>query len=123
MASKRKLIYPTLDLEESKVTELPQMEVLSPQSAPVVAPTPAQPPSISPTQSTGRGRGRPKTDRNQVRATAKPFPIYLHPEGHKALKRYAQDTERRMHDILIEWVEEGARKAGFHVPFRIKIDD
>ena len=123
MAAKRKPIYPTLDLEEGKTAETLPVEVPPPPPAPAVAPTPAGPSSISPKQATGRGRGRPKTDRDQVRATAKPFPLYLNPEGHKALKRYAQDTERRMHDVLMEWVEEGARRAGFRAPFRVQSDD
>lgn len=120
MAGKRKPIYPTLDLNDSQATEPPEVEVSSTPPAPAVPPTSARPPSIPAKQPVGRSRGRPKTDRNQVRAAAKPFPLYLNPEGHKALKRYAQDTDRRMHDILIEWVEEGARKAGFQVPFRVQ---
>ncbi|WP_448208611.1 hypothetical protein [Azospirillum sp. sgz302134] len=122
MAAKRKPIYPTLDLNENQATEPPEVEVPSPPAALADLPTPARPPSIPTKQPTGRSRGRPKTDRDQVRAAAKPFPLYLNPEGHKALKRYAQDTERRMHDVLMEWVEEGARKAGFRAPFRVQSD-
>jgi hypothetical protein len=52
---------------------------------------------------------------------ADPTVLYLHPEGKMALKRYALDrgSKVRVHDLLLEAIEQWARSKGLDVPFRV----
>ncbi|HYH23690.1 MAG TPA: hypothetical protein VD995_34165 [Azospirillum sp.] len=69
-----------------------------------------------------RTRGRPRAE-HPLRETAKPFPLYLHPAFHKALKLRAVQLDKRMHDLLIDWIEAGARGAGMMEPVRAQSAD
>ena len=67
---------------------------------------------------TPEGRvGRPRMLAT-VRDTAKAYPVYLHPAAHKALKVYAAESGRKMHDLMVEAVEEWFAKHGISQPVR-----
>jgi hypothetical protein len=61
--------------------------------------------------------GRPRMART-VREAAKAYPLYLHPAAHKALKVYAAESGRKMHDLMVEAVEEWFAKHGISQPVR-----
>jgi hypothetical protein len=61
--------------------------------------------------------GRPRLGRT-IRETAKAYPLYLHPAAHKALKVYAAESGRKMHDLMVEAVEEWFAKHGISQPVR-----
>lgn len=44
--------------------------------------------------------------------------LYLHPEAAKALKRYAVDQNAKVHDLLLEAVEEWFRRHGLREPVK-----
>lgn len=48
--------------------------------------------------------------------------IYLHPKGKQALKIYAatQGDSTKVHDLLIQALEEWARARGINEPFRVE---
>ena len=66
--------------------------------------------------------GRPRMSRT-VRETAKAYPLYLHPAAHKALKIYAAESGRKMHDLMVEAVEEWFAKHGISQPVRAVITE
>jgi hypothetical protein len=47
--------------------------------------------------------------------------LYLHPAGHKDLKRYAVEEGVRVHDCLIEAVEQWARSKGLRAKIRAEV--
>ncbi len=79
-------------------------------SQPAAAETPQTLPS-----SPRSGKRRPMEEQ------ADPTVLYLHPEGKMALKRFALDrgSKVRVHDLLLEAVEQWARSKGLDVPFRV----
>jgi hypothetical protein len=44
--------------------------------------------------------------------------LYLHPDAAKALKRYAVDQNTKVHDLLLEAVEDWFRRHGLREPVR-----
>jgi hypothetical protein len=64
-----------------------------------------------------RKPGRPRSA-STVREAAKAYPLYFHPAAHKALKIYAAESGRKMHDLLVEAVEEWFAKHGISQPVR-----
>jgi hypothetical protein len=44
--------------------------------------------------------------------------LYLHPDAAKALKRYAVDQNAKVHDLLLEAVEEWFRRHGLRETVR-----
>lgn len=44
--------------------------------------------------------------------------LYLHPEGHRALKLYAVEADMHMHDIFMEALEAWAHRHGITAPLR-----
>jgi len=46
--------------------------------------------------------------------------LYLNPPGHKELKRYALGADRKVHDLLLEAVEEWAAKRGILEQMRVR---
>jgi len=44
--------------------------------------------------------------------------LYLHPAASKALKRYALDQNTKVHDLLLEAVEDWFRRHGLREPVR-----
>ena len=59
-----------------------------------------------------------------MESKAEPTLIYLHPEGKMALKQYAlgQGLGVKVHDLLIEAMEEWADKRGLSTTFRVSTD-
>jgi len=72
-------------------------------SAPTAAP-PADQPARSP----------------RMRDRADQVVLYLEPAGHKALKQYALGADRKVHDLLLEAVEEWAAKHGIREQMRVR---
>lgn len=66
-----------------------------------------------------RRTGRPAAGRTMKEA-ASPMMLYLHPRGHKALKRYALDQNTKAHTLVIQALEEWALKKGLRDPMRIE---
>ena len=56
-----------------------------------------------------------------MESKADPTILYLHPDGKMSLKRYAlgRGMKVRVHDLLMEAVEEWAERRGVQVPFRV----
>ncbi|HUB50107.1 MAG TPA: hypothetical protein VMB73_34480 [Acetobacteraceae bacterium] len=44
--------------------------------------------------------------------------LYVHPDAAKALKRYAVDQNAKVHDLLLEAVEDWFRRHGLREPVR-----
>jgi hypothetical protein len=63
---------------------------------------------------TGQGRGR-----RPLEDAADPSVLYLHPVGKKALRLYAVERGVKVHDLLIEAVEEWAAGRGLAGPWRV----
>lgn len=81
---------------------------------------PAPPlPEAAPAQ----GRGRPASGRPLLRDKAAPVNLYLNPAGHKALKLYAVETGLKVHDILMEAVEDWAKRKGIREAMRVEPRD
>lgn len=61
------------------------------------------------------GRRRPMETKSD------PTIIYLHPDGKYELKRYAlaRGPKVKVHDLLIEAIEQWAERHGIAVPFRV----
>ena len=61
------------------------------------------------------GRRRPMESRSD------PTIVYLHPDGKYELKRYAlaRGPKVKVHDLLMEAVEEWAERHGIRAPFRV----
>lgn len=82
-------------------------------------PEPPQPVVREPTPE-AQQEYQPLARRRPMEAKADPTMIYLHPEGKKALRLYAVEENIKVHDILIEAVEEWARARGLdRHPFRV----
>ncbi len=56
----------------------------------------------------------------RMRDRADQVVLYLNPPGHKELKRYALGADRKVHDLLIEAVEEWAAKRGIGEQMRVR---
>ena len=77
---------------------------------------PVQTANLSPAQSeTPAARRRPMESRSD------PTVLYLHPDGKYELKRYAlaRGAKVKVHDLIIEAVEEWAKRHGISAPFRV----
>jgi hypothetical protein len=61
------------------------------------------------------GRRRPMESRSD------PTVLYLHPDGKYELKRYAlaRGPKVKVHDLIMEAVEEWAQRHGIAAPFRV----
>jgi len=57
-----------------------------------------------------------------MRDAASPVVLYLHPAGHKALKRYALEQDGKVHDLLMQAVEDWAKRKGLREPMRVEAD-
>ena len=92
----------------------PAKDVPSPVAIDASSTAPAALPQL-PGSSPRTGKRRPMEEK------ADPTVLYLHPEGKMALKRYALDrgSKVRVHDLLLEAVEQWARSKGLDVPFRV----
>jgi hypothetical protein len=73
--------------------------------------------SAAPTDATP-GRRRPMESRSD------PTVLYLHPDGKYELKRYAlaRGAKVKVHDLIMEALEEWAQRHGIAAPFRVPSD-
>ncbi len=88
----------------------------APPAYPSLAVAPVPPPAAPATA--------PVTDQaarsSRMRDRADQVVLYLEPAGHKALKRYALGADRKVHDLLLEAVEEWAAKRGIREQMRVR---
>jgi hypothetical protein len=82
--------------------------VAYPSLAPVASPAPLAP--------AVEHQARPP----RMRDLADQVVLYLNPAGHKELKRFALGADRKVHDLLIEAVEEWAAKRGIREQMRVR---
>ena len=83
---------------------------------PVPSDQPSAPVNASPEAPPAAGaRRRPMESKSD------PTILYLHPDGKYELKRYALATgpKVKVHDLLLEAVEEWAERRGISAPFRV----
>lgn len=85
----------------------------APTTYPSLAVAPASP--AAPVADTDQQQARPA----RMRDRADQVVLYLSPTGHKELKRYAIGADRKVHDLLIEAVEEWAAKHGIREKMRV----
>ena len=87
-----------------------------------LAPPPAETSDVEPT-STDRSTPEPVAvaRRRPMESKADPTILYLHPDGKYELKRYAlaRGPKVKVHDLLLEAVEEWAQRHGIVAPFRV----
>jgi hypothetical protein len=86
--------------------------------APVSVPTRAPPMSASATSvapALRRGEGA-----RTLKEASAHLMLYLHPDAARALKRYAVDQNAKVHDLLLEAVEEWFRRHGLREPVRVE---
>ena len=62
----------------------------------------------------GQGRGR-----RPLEEAADPSVLYLHPVGKKNLRLYAVERGVKVHDLLLEAIEEWAAAKGLAGPWRV----
>ncbi len=55
-----------------------------------------------------------------MRDDAAPVTLYLHPDARKALKRYALEQDLKVHDLLLEAVEDWFRSHGLRERVRVQ---
>src|SRR5919199_782555 len=93
---------------------------LTPPSAepPSVEATPPPAPSAVPTAEVAAGQN---ARRRPMESRADPTILYLHPDGKYELKRYAlaRGPKVKVHDLLLEAVEEWAERHGITAPMRV----
>ena len=82
-------------------------------------PTPPAPKPVDAQPAAIRPPGRPKKAKT-MRDLAQPFPVYLNPRFHKALRQLALDQDRKAHDLLVEAIEAWARTQGITVPVTVR---
>jgi hypothetical protein len=58
--------------------------------------------------------------RKLMRDDAAPVTLYLHPQARKALKRYAMENDVKVHDLMLEAVENWFRDHGLEGPVRVQ---
>ncbi len=88
----------------------------APPSYPSLTPAaPAVPPMSAPTAAEPQPARSPR-----MRDRADQVVLYLNPPGHKELKRYALGADRKVHDLLLEAVEEWAAKRGIREQMRVR---
>lgn len=92
--------------------------------APVAPPAePAFPPQAEGVQPAVQGAPyrRAQSGRTLKEASAH-LMLYLHPDAAKALKRYAVDQNAKVHDLLLEAVQDWFRRHGLREPVRANTD-
>jgi len=60
----------------------------------------------------------PRPPGRTLKEASAPHMIYLHPAAAKALKRYAIDQNTKVHDLLLEALEDWFRRHGLREPVR-----
>jgi hypothetical protein len=64
--------------------------------------------------------GEQQVKSSRMRDRADQVVLYLNPAGHKELKRYALGADRKVHDLLLEAIEEWAAKRGIREHMRVR---
>ena len=100
MAKKPGLSYAALQLDEEPAASQPAGQ----GGEQAVAPPPA--PS-----------GKPRT----LKEAASAVVLYLHPAAHKQIKQWCLDEGIRVHDFLIDAVEESMRSKGLRASVRAEV--
>jgi len=74
-----------------------------------------------PAEAAQEARFEPIARRRPMEAKSDPTIVYLHPDGKYELKRYAlaRGAKVKVHDLLIEAIEEWAERHGIAAPFRV----
>lgn len=94
-----------------------------PPSYPNMSLAPAEPSPVppqaeaAPATTSAAPRRRGEGGRTLKEASAH-LMLYLHPDAAKALKRYAVDQNAKVHDLLLEAVEDWFRRHGLREPVR-----
>ena len=88
------------------------------------SPEPEEPHSGVQTQRTVESTqltGAPSARRRPMESKADPTIVYLHPDGKYELKRFALalGPKVKVHDLLIEAIEEWAQRKGISAPIRV----
>ena len=85
-----------------------------------LVPPPSDPPSTS-IEASPESLPAVEARRRPMESKADPTILYLHPDGKYELKRYALATgpKVKVHDLLLEAVEEWAERRGISAPFRV----
>ncbi len=106
--------YTTVKLTPAVTAKVAPLEEAPSKEADVASTMPV-PPAQAGGLALRSGKRRPMEEK------ADPTVLYLHPEGKMALKRYALDrgSKVRVHDLLLEAIEQWARSKGLDVPFRV----
>jgi hypothetical protein len=65
---------------------------------------------------------RAKSAGSSMRDLSAPFTLYLHPDGAKALKRYALEQDTKVHTLLLDAVEDWFRRKGLREAVRVKVE-
>lgn len=90
-----------------------------PDPVQAAASTPSLPEATSPREhdeETGRIQVR---GRRPLEEKADPSVLYLHPEGKKVLRLYAVEKGVKVHDLLLEALEQWAADRGLRGPWRV----
>lgn len=74
-------------------------------------------PAMPPTSLSAMPRRRGEGGRTLKEASAH-LMLYLHPDAAKALKRYAVDQNTKVHDLLLEAIEDWFRRHGLREPVK-----
>jgi hypothetical protein len=92
----------------------------SAEPAPAPAPAPAAPAAAPAPQGAG-GEGAYPARRRPMESKSDPTILYLHPEGKYELKRFALalGPKVKVHDLLMEAIEEWAQRKGITAPMRV----
>jgi hypothetical protein len=87
-------------------------------------PAPAAPDAATPDAPAGRAETAPPARRRPMESRSDPTVLYLHPDGKYELKRYAlaRGPKVKVHDLLLEAIEEWAERHGIAAPFRVPSD-
>ncbi len=97
-----------------------QVRLKSAGPAPSPSPAAAAPAAGDPDAAAMDGAAR----RRPMESRSDPTVLYLHPDGKYELKRYAlaRGAKVKVHDLLLEAVEEWAARHGIAAPFRVPSD-
>jgi hypothetical protein len=79
------------------------------------------PETLAPEPEAASQQAEPEGRRRPMETKSDPTIVYLHPDGKYELKRYAlaRGAKVKVHDLLIEAIEEWAERHGITGPFRV----
>jgi hypothetical protein len=86
----------------------------------IVSKASAAPSGASSTMREAADEQPPEPRRQYMRDAAAPYTVYPHPEGAHALKLYALNERRKVHDLWMEAIEEWAVRHGITATFRVQ---